>query len=53
MIAALKVGIAQYSGDDQWCTVRPPLVELNTEQRASLAAELKAIGFQMPGLKAA
>ena len=52
MIAALKAGIAQYSGDDQWCTVRPPLVELNTEQRASLAAELKAIGFQMPGLKA-
>ena len=53
MIAALKAGIAQYSGDDQWCTVRPPLVELNKEQRASLSAELKAIGFQMPGLKAA
>ena len=53
MIAALKAGIAQYSGDNQWCTVRPPLVELNKDQRASLAAELKAIGFQMPGLKAA
>ncbi|MDP3714816.1 MAG: dihydrodipicolinate synthase family protein [Burkholderiales bacterium] len=53
MIAALKAGIAQYSGDEHWCTVRPPLVELSKEQRASLAAELKAIEFEMPGLKAA
>ena len=53
MIAALKAGIAQYSGDEQWCTVRPPLVELSKEQRASLATELKAIEFEMPGLKAA
>ena len=53
MIAALKAGIAQYSADEQWCTVRPPLVELGKEQRASLAAELQAIGFQMPGLKSA
>ena len=42
-----------YSGDDQWCTVRPPLLELTKEERASLAAELKAIDFDMPGLKAA
>jgi len=27
-------------------------VELSKEQRASLAAELKAISFTMPGLKA-
>lgn len=53
MIAALKAGVAQYSGDEQWCTVRPPLVELTKEQRASLAAELKAIDFTMPGLKSA
>jgi len=52
MISALKAGIANYSGDEQWCTVRPPLVELSKEQRASLAAECKAIEFQMPGLKA-
>lgn len=52
MISALKAGIAQYSGDEQWCTVRPPLVELSKEQRASLAAECKAIEFEMPGLKA-
>lgn len=53
MIAALKAGVAQYSGDDQWVNVRPPLVELSREQRASLATELKAIDFGMPGLKAA
>lgn len=53
MIAALKAGVAQYSGDDQWINVRPPLVELTKEQRASLAAELKAIDFTMPGLKSA
>ncbi|MGE0560149.1 MAG: dihydrodipicolinate synthase family protein [Burkholderiales bacterium] len=51
MIAALKAGVAHYSGDDQWCTVRPPLLELTKEERASLAAELKAIDFDMPGLK--
>lgn len=53
MIAALKAGVAQYSGDDAWVNVRPPLVELTKEQRASLATELKAINFTMPGLKAA
>jgi 4-hydroxy-tetrahydrodipicolinate synthase len=53
MIAALKAGVAQYSGDDQWVNVRPPLVELSKEQRGTLAAELQAIDFTMPGLKAA
>ncbi len=53
MIAALKAGVAQYSGDDAWATVRPPLVELSKEQRASLATELKAIAFTMPGLMSA
>jgi len=53
MIAALKAGIAQYSGDEQWVTVRPPLVELSRDERASLAAELQTIHFHMLGLKAA
>jgi len=53
MISALKAGVAQYSGDESWATVRPPLLELNKDQRASLAAELKAIEFVMPGLKEA
>ncbi len=53
MISALKAGVALYSGDEQWATVRPPLLELNKDQRASLAAELEAIKFEMPGLKEA
>jgi hypothetical protein len=32
---------------------RAHIHNLSAEQRASLATELKAIGFQMPGLKAA
>jgi 4-hydroxy-tetrahydrodipicolinate synthase len=50
MIAALKQAIATYTNDPEWTRVRPPLVELTTEQAESLAAELKAIGFAMPGL---
>jgi 4-hydroxy-tetrahydrodipicolinate synthase len=50
MIAALKQAIAIYAGDPAWRTVRPPLVELTPEQAKTLAADLKAIGFEMPGL---
>jgi 4-hydroxy-tetrahydrodipicolinate synthase len=50
MIAALKQAIAHWSGDDRWCTVRPPLVELAPAQAAALVAELEAAGFSMPGL---
>ena len=53
MIAALKAGIAHYSGDAQWATVRPPLLELTKDEMASLTAELQAIDFDMPGLKEA
>ena len=53
MIAALKAGIAHYSGDAQWATVRPPLLELTKEEMASLTTELQAIEFDMPGLKEA
>ena len=52
MIGALKQGIAIYADDPAWATVRPPLVPLTAEQAKSLAAELKQIGFNMPGLKA-
>ncbi|HEY4283123.1 MAG TPA: dihydrodipicolinate synthase family protein, partial [Chthoniobacterales bacterium] len=51
MIAALKQGIAIYSKDPAWVKVRPPLVELNAEQANALAADLKAIGFRMPGVE--
>ena len=50
MIAALKQTIAIYADDPPWRTVRPPLIELTHEQAKMLAAELKAIGFEMPGI---
>jgi 4-hydroxy-tetrahydrodipicolinate synthase len=50
MIAALKQAIAIYADDPAWRTVRPPLVDLTPEQAKTLAAELKAIGFAMPGM---
>jgi 4-hydroxy-tetrahydrodipicolinate synthase len=50
MIAALKQAIAIYAGDPAWARVRPPLVELSPEQAKTLAADLKAIGFTMPGI---
>jgi 4-hydroxy-tetrahydrodipicolinate synthase len=51
MIAALKQTIAIYTDDPAWARVRPPLVELTPEQAKMLAAELKAIGFAMPGVR--
>jgi 4-hydroxy-tetrahydrodipicolinate synthase len=52
MIAALKQAIAIYADDPAWRTVRPPLVEFTPEQAHTLATDLKAIGFEMPGLGA-
>jgi 4-hydroxy-tetrahydrodipicolinate synthase len=52
MIAALKQAIAIYANDPEWTRVRPPLVELTIEQAKLLAADLKAIGFTMPGIGA-
>ncbi len=51
MIPALKQAIAIYRNDPGWTRVRPPLVELTTEQTNFLAAELQAIGFSMPGIR--
>jgi 4-hydroxy-tetrahydrodipicolinate synthase len=50
MIPALKAAISIYSGDAGWGTVRPPLVALDADQRAQLAAGLKAVNFAMPGI---
>ena len=52
MIAALKQAIAIYRNDPEWARARPPLVELTTEQAKLLTADLKAIGFTMPGIGA-
>jgi len=47
MIAALKQAIAIYGNDPEWARVRPPLVELTTEQARKLAAELEKIEFSI------
>jgi 4-hydroxy-tetrahydrodipicolinate synthase len=51
MIPALKAAIAHYAQDQDWLTVRPPLVELAVEQRATMVSDLLAAGFDMPGLR--
>jgi 4-hydroxy-tetrahydrodipicolinate synthase len=53
IIAALKQAIAIHANDPEWAGVRPPLVELTTEQAKLLAVELKAIGFVMTGMERA
>ena len=52
MIPALKAVTAHFGNDPQWRTVRPPLVELSSEQEKQVITELKATGFSMPGLQA-
>src|SRR5438477_3958199 len=51
MIAALKQAIAIYADDPAWAKVRPPLVVLTPDQAKTLAAELKAISFTVPGVR--
>jgi 4-hydroxy-tetrahydrodipicolinate synthase len=43
MIAALKQAIAIYRNDPEWARLRPPLIELTSEQGRELAAELEKI----------
>ena len=50
MIAALKFATAHYSDNPVWENVRPPLSGLSAENKLQLLAELKQIGFSMPGL---
>lgn len=50
LIPSLKAVIAHYSGDPSWERIRPPLVELNAEEKAGLLRQLEKIGFAMPGL---
>jgi 4-hydroxy-tetrahydrodipicolinate synthase len=47
MIPALKAIVARGFADEAWATVRPPLVELTSGQRESLAAELDSHGFTL------
>ena len=50
MIPAMKAAIASQSGSTDWAVVRPPLVELDAEQRAALDKSLAGIGFVMPNV---
>jgi 4-hydroxy-tetrahydrodipicolinate synthase len=50
MIPALKATVAEFSGDEQWRTVRPPLVSLAAGKSAALVAALREKHFAMPGL---
>ena len=49
-IPALKAILAHHSGDAAWRTLRPPLVELPAPQAEALLADLRRLGFEMPGL---
>jgi len=50
MIPALKATVAEFSGDEQWRTVRPPLISLDQEKSAALTGSLREKNFAMPGL---
>jgi 4-hydroxy-tetrahydrodipicolinate synthase len=50
MIAGMKTAVAHYSKDSEWLRVRPPLMQLSTDQQAKLLGELQSINFSMPGL---
>ncbi len=50
MIPALKATVAEFSGDEQWQTVRPPLINLDPEKSAALMAALRGMDFEMRGL---
>ena len=50
MIPALKATVAEFSRDEQWQTVRPPLINLDPEKSAALMAGLRGMNFEMPGL---
>ncbi|PLZ04091.1 dihydrodipicolinate synthase family protein [Burkholderia sp. WAC0059] len=53
MISALKAAIGLYTHDEDWGTVRPPLVGLNATERAALGKALEGVGFSMPGIEVA
>lgn len=42
-IPSVKAMIAVCRGDERWCNLKPPLVELNDTQRAALLAEMEKL----------
>lgn len=49
MIPALKVMIADYSGQSHWKLVRPPLMQLASDQVGQLRSDLQSIDFSLQG----
>ena len=52
MIPALKSVIAHYAEDPSWETVRPPFTGLSSSHHAQSLAQLGALRFAMPDIKA-
>jgi len=50
MIAGMKRAVAHWKKDEDWSRVRPPLVEISPDESTALVQELKAAGFDMPGI---
>lgn len=50
MIPALKATVARFTGDADWARVRPPLVDLSSENAVRLQQDLNELGFVMAGL---
>ena len=48
MIPAMKAAIAWKTGRSDWGNVRPPLVELSTDQSKQLQELLTQVNFEMP-----
>ena len=49
MIPAMKRVAAEFSGQPEWKTVRPPLTALDEGAAQNLLAQLRDAGFAMPG----
>ena len=51
VIASMKAAIAWKRNDEQWCNVRPPLMNAPADKAARLREDLTARGFVMPGIE--
>ncbi|MDR2696320.1 MAG: dihydrodipicolinate synthase family protein [Deltaproteobacteria bacterium] len=51
MIPAMKAAIAWQRNDEQWCNVRPPLMNAPADKAARLRETLAGRGFTMPGIE--
>ena len=48
MIPVMKRLAAEYSGQSDWATVRPPLLKTNEALAQTILSQLQAVGFDMP-----